>query len=116
MIDLVSASPYVAYLGPLMVLGMLVKSWGGFKTSGANATKTLVDSATGVVKTLRGEVDELEKDLAEARRKVKTLTADLGTAQSEITDLRGQVERMSKDLSAAHDELAQVRGERGLPQ
>lgn len=115
MIDLVSASPYVAYLGPLMVLGMLIKSWGGFKTSGANATKTLVDSATGVVKTLRGEVDELEKDLVEARRKVKTLTADLAGAQAEVADLRGQVDRMSKDLSAAHAELAEVRGEKRLP-
>jgi chromosome segregation ATPase len=114
-IDLVSASPYVAYLGPLMVLGMLVKSWGGFKTSGANATKTLVDSATGVVKTLRGEVDELEKDLVEARRKVKTLTADLAGAQAEVADLRGQVDRMSKELSAAHTELEKVRDEKRLP-
>jgi chromosome segregation ATPase len=110
-IDLVSASPYVAYLGPLMALGILLKSWGGFKTSKADATKTLVDSATGVVKTLRGEVDELEKDLAEARRKVKSLTVDLGAAQAEIHDLRGQVDRMSKDLTAAHEELAQFRGE-----
>jgi outer membrane murein-binding lipoprotein Lpp len=114
-IDLVSASPYVAYLGPLMVLGMLIKSWGGFKTSKADATKTLVDSATGVVKTLRGEVDELEKDLAAARQKVKSLTADLAGAQAEITDLRGQVDRMSKDLTAAHIELERVRGEGRLP-
>ena len=114
-IDLVSASPYVAYLSPLVVLGALLARLGKFKVDRSDAAKKIVDSAASAVKILRDEYEELEQDLAEARRTVKSLTSELANAQAEITDLRGQVGRMSKDLTAAHDELARVRSEKRLP-
>lgn len=115
MIDLVSASPYVAYLGPLMVVGLLITSWGRFKVNKGDAAKKIVDSAAGAVDILRDECAELRKDLAAARKEAKSLSADLAEAQAEVTDLRGQVDRMSKDLSATQTELAAARGERGSP-
>lgn len=114
-LDLLSASPYVAWLSPLLVVGMVLKQWGGFKVNKGDAAKQIVDSAAGAVKILRAECEELEKDLAAARKEVKSLTADLAGAQTEVTDLRGQVGRMSKDLTAAQNELEQVRGEKRLP-
>jgi outer membrane murein-binding lipoprotein Lpp len=111
--DLVSASPYVAYLTPLLVVGALMTRWGKFKLDRGNAAKQIVDSAASAVKILRSECDALEQDLEEARQQVKSLTSDLATAQAEITDLRGQVGRMSKELTVAHEELSQLRGERG---
>ena len=114
-IDLASASPWVAYLSPLIVAGVLLTRWGRFKLDRGDATKKIVDSAAGAVQLLRSECDELEKDLAGARKQIRGLTADLANAQAEVTDLRGQVDRMAKDLTAAHAELAQVRSEKGLP-
>lgn len=108
-LDLISAAPWVAYLGLAGALASLLRSWGMPKKTKADATKTLVDSATGLVKTLRHECDELEKDLEAAKKTVATLSSSLREAQSEIADLRGQVDRMSKDLSAAHAELAAFR-------
>ncbi len=114
-IDLLSASPYVAYLSPLLVVGVLLTRWGRFKLDRGDAAKKIVDSAASAVKILRSECEELEKDLTTARNEVKRLTRDLANAQTEVTDLRGQVDRMSKDLNAAHAELEQVRGEKRLP-
>jgi chromosome segregation ATPase len=66
--------------------------------SGAEAARSLSESAVALLGPYRRQVSDLTRELAEARATVADLSGQLTLARGEVERLRAQVADLSRDL------------------